>query len=212
MPYSKLFYCKNSRRSSEKNAKSGRRKKHSLFNDSLWFTGDHFPMAALPLLHCWPCWSVLAVGGQGTHPGWGTQLLLIFGGHWPTAAPPQGDWAATPAASSLASGQERIQFEDWLPPPGHLVWGIWSWHPETENDKQFRYLFSLDTNSKEPPCAIITQLATSVSDPYSLNPDPDPDPGKFFSPTKKFAWNWREKKCSPQNHQKKIKLRLNPYP
>ena len=34
---------------------------------------------------------------------------------------------------------------------------------------------------------------TSVSDPYSLNPDlaknlnPDPDPGKFFSPTKKFA-------------------------
>ena len=37
----------------------------------------------------------------------------------------------------------------------------------------------------------------SVSDPYSLNPDPDPtknlnpgpdpDPGKFFSPTKKFA-------------------------
>ena len=36
---------------------------------------------------------------------------------------------------------------------------------------------------------------TSVSDPYSLNPDlaknlnpdPDPDPGKFFSQTKKFA-------------------------
>ena len=34
---------------------------------------------------------------------------------------------------------------------------------------------------------------SSVSDPYSLNPDPDPaknlnpDPGKFFSPTKKFA-------------------------
>ena len=31
----------------------------------------------------------------------------------------------------------------------------------------------------------------SVSDPYSLNPDPaknlNPDPGKFFSPTKKFA-------------------------
>ena len=43
------------------------------------------------------------------------------------------------------------------------------------------------------------KLADSVSDPYSLNPDPDlaknlnpdpdpdPDPGKFFSPTKKFA-------------------------
>ena len=36
-------------------------------------------------------------------------------------------------------------------------------------------------------------MHTSVSDPYSLNPDPDknlnpdPDPGKFFSPTKKFA-------------------------
>ena len=42
-------------------------------------------------------------------------------------------------------------------------------------------------------------MITSVSDPYSLNPDPaknlnpdpdpdpDPDPGKFFSPTKKFA-------------------------
>ena len=36
-------------------------------------------------------------------------------------------------------------------------------------------------------------VAGSVSDPYSLNPDPaknlnpDPDPGKFFSPTKKFA-------------------------
>ena len=37
--------------------------------------------------------------------------------------------------------------------------------------------------------------SSSVSDPYSLNPDPDPaknlnpdpDPGKFFSPTKKFA-------------------------
>ena len=32
---------------------------------------------------------------------------------------------------------------------------------------------------------------SSVSDPYSLNPDPaknlNPDPGKFFSPTKKFA-------------------------
>ena len=38
-----------------------------------------------------------------------------------------------------------------------------------------------------------TVLGTSVSDPYSLNPDPDPaknlnpdpdpDPGKFFSPT-----------------------------
>ena len=40
-------------------------------------------------------------------------------------------------------------------------------------------------------------LGPSVSDLYSLNPDPaknlnpdpdpDPDPGKFFSPTKKFA-------------------------
>ena len=40
-------------------------------------------------------------------------------------------------------------------------------------------------------------VSYSVSDPYSLNPDPDPDPaknlnpdpdpGKFFSPTKKFA-------------------------
>ena len=46
MPYSKLFYCKNSRRSGENNAKSGRRKKHSSFNDSLRFTGDHFPQAA----------------------------------------------------------------------------------------------------------------------------------------------------------------------
>ena len=40
-------------------------------------------------------------------------------------------------------------------------------------------------------------IESSVSDPYSLNPDPDPakilnpdpdpDPGKFFSPTTKFA-------------------------
>ena len=38
-------------------------------------------------------------------------------------------------------------------------------------------------------------VSYSVSDPYSLNPDPaknlnpdpDPDPGKFFSPTKKIA-------------------------
>ena len=45
----------------------------------------------------------------------------------------------------------------------------------------------------------------SVSDPFSLNPDPakNLNPGKFFSPTKKFALNWREKKCSPQNHKKK---------
>ena len=44
---------------------------------------------------------------------------------------------------------------------------------------------------------MLTVLTSSVSDPYSLNPDPDPaknlnpdpdpDPDKFFSPTKKFA-------------------------
>ena len=43
----------------------------------------------------------------------------------------------------------------------------------------------------------VNLVGSSVSDPYSLNPDPDPaknlnpdpdpDPGKFFSPTKKFA-------------------------
>ena len=43
MPYFKLFYCKNSRRYSEKNVKRGRHKKHCFFNDSLRFTEDHFP-------------------------------------------------------------------------------------------------------------------------------------------------------------------------
>ena len=39
---------------------------------------------------------------------------------------------------------------------------------------------------------LVNLIGSSVSDPYSLNPDPDPaknlnpDPGKFFSPTKKF--------------------------
>ena len=54
--------------------------------------------------------------------------------------------------------------------------------------------------SLAPPIKNRTKLViyiSSVSDPYSLNPDPDPvpaknlnpdpDPGKFFSPAKKFA-------------------------
>ena len=45
---------------------------------------------------------------------------------------------------------------------------------------------------KTSVCCRLKKIAlTSVSDPYSLNPDPaknlNPDPGKFFSPTKKFA-------------------------
>ena len=60
---------------------------------------------------------------------------------------------------------------------------------------------------------------TSVSDLYSLNPDPaknlnpdpDPDPGKFFSPTKNLL-EIEEKKNVVHKTIKKIKLRLNPYP
>ena len=39
---------------------------------------------------------------------------------------------------------------------------------------------------------------SSVSDPYSLNPDPaknlNPDPGKFFSPIKKICLKLKRKK------------------
>ena len=52
------------------------------------------------------------------------------------------------------------------------------------------------TEGLQGPMRMAT-VTGSVSDPYSLNPDPDPaknlnpnpdpDPGKFFSPTKKFA-------------------------
>ena len=69
-------------------------------------------------------------------------------------------------------------------------------------------VYPLDPNLHNKVCRSATPVLRINPDP---DPDPDPDPGKFFSPTKKFAWNWREKKCSPQNH-KKIKLRLNPYP
>ena len=60
-------------------------------------------------------------------------------------------------------------------------------------------------------------LICSVSDPYSLNPDPDPaknlnpDPGKFFSPTKNLL-EIEEKKNVVHKTIKKIKPCLNPYP
>ena len=107
----------------------------------------------------------------------GSKQQVLFGKRW----------------KSLANTTVPTDFFFFVPRTALVLWQvIWKWSTAQCSGGNFQNsLWKQGRNSEKP----------SALDPYSLNPDPDlaknlnpdPDPGKFFSPTKKFAWNWREK-------------------